>query len=463
MPPVGLGFLSWVALIPLLFFLKSEKVSTKLAVLGTGLTGFFYAFCVIWPATSLNSWWWLSSSGFFYGNKGLILFLLLIFSSFYAGAIFFIIWGLSFRKFAWSKVFSLVLFSLFWVGLEMVRVPLVFGFTWGVVGYSLHEHFFLVQIAYYFGVWGLSFLAVFSNLAIFFAIKNLNFKDGTVSASVSVLKNKGFQFFVVLVVFANFYGFWVVERGENFQEEAKAAVVYSGIKTQQSSSREVYLKYISKIEEAVDEGARFVVLPENFFPPFFIDTTTGLPLTYEHPGFDSKVLFDQLLDISNLNPETSFILGVHTRDSNREKRNSVVLLENGEIIDYYDKRRPLPFSETNFIAGDPEKNGLVSGSWEELEKIKVLICSEVIFPYLARGGQSGFIAVSSNDSVFDSPVVGEQNHIMAKFRAIESRQYLVRSVKGGVSAIFDSHGRVISSSQPDLDEGVGLIIGDIRY
>jgi apolipoprotein N-acyltransferase len=65
---------------------------------------------------------------------------------------------------------------------------------------------------------------------------------------------------------------------------------------------------------------------------------------------------------------------------------------------------------------------------------------------------------AGNDGIFKSPIVAEEQLVMAKLRAIEERRYLVRSMKTGISAIIDPWGREVARVPVQAQ---ALIRGDV--
>jgi apolipoprotein N-acyltransferase len=84
----------------------------------------------------------------------------------------------------------------------------------------------------------------------------------------------------------------------------------------------------------------------------------------------------------------------------------------------------------------------------------VLICYEDTDPFLARNyletGPDGppvdFLVNISNDGWFDGSSEHEEHLAVSRFRAIECRRALVRSVNMGISALIDGNGRVLKPS-----------------
>ena len=82
-----------------------------------------------------------------------------------------------------------------------------------------------------------------------------------------------------------------------------------------------------------------------------------------------------------------------------------------------------------------------------------LICYEDSDPYLARqyvaSAPADFFVNISNDGWFDGTEEHEQHLAICRFRAVEARRAVVRSVNMGISGVIDSDGRVVALPDPD--------------
>ena len=82
-----------------------------------------------------------------------------------------------------------------------------------------------------------------------------------------------------------------------------------------------------------------------------------------------------------------------------------------------------------------------------------LTCYEDTDPYLARQyvrtEPVSFLVNISNDGWFDGTEEHEQHLAICRFRAVEARRSVVRSVNMGISGVIDSDGRVIALPDPD--------------
>jgi apolipoprotein N-acyltransferase len=79
----------------------------------------------------------------------------------------------------------------------------------------------------------------------------------------------------------------------------------------------------------------------------------------------------------------------------------------------------------------------------------VLICYEAIFPgFVPRGEERpGWIVSVTNDAWFGHGTGPWQHYAMARYRSIEEGLPMARAASGGVSAIVDSYGRAVRSTQ----------------
>jgi apolipoprotein N-acyltransferase len=150
-------------------------------------------------------------------------------------------------------------------------------------------------------------------------------------------------------------------------------------------------------------------------------------------------------------------------------RNSAFLLgPAGDLIDRYDKVRLLPFGEyLPFLKQFPQiqkrlghAGGLVPG--RRLSPLcyggtcfGVLICYEATFGDLSRDlvkKGAAFLVNITNDMWFGDTKCPAQHLMLASFRAVENRVWLVRCANTGISAFVDPAGR-IRDSIPFFQQG----------
>jgi apolipoprotein N-acyltransferase len=100
------------------------------------------------------------------------------------------------------------------------------------------------------------------------------------------------------------------------------------------------------------------------------------------------------------------------------------------------------------------------GSWH----FGVLICFEDSDPDLARnygvpgsdGPAADFLLSISNDGWFDGSAEHEEHLAVCRFRAVEARRSIARSVNMGISAVIDGNGRVLQPLRVGSDGDLNL-------
>lgn len=155
---------------------------------------------------------------------------------------------------------------------------------------------------------------------------------------------------------------------------------------------------------------------------------------------------------------------------------AIAVTAKGEVYPPYHKRILMPFGEftpfsktfpwlkdLNATAGEftagtstmvysiPRK-----GDPSEILKVAPLICYEDIVPSMGREAvQAGaeVLVNMTNDAWFGDTVAPHQHHLIALFRAVENRRYLLRSTNSGLTAVVDPRGRTLAQL-PTFSDGV---------
>jgi len=167
-------------------------------------------------------------------------------------------------------------------------------------------------------------------------------------------------------------------------------------------------------------------------------------------------------EASRLN--TPFAVGI-TEDVNREHFTNaqVIVNNNGEVVDRYDKVRRVPFGEympmRSFLKSlgapvDQVPRDALAGNGPAIldvptstgsERIGVVISWEVFFGGRAREGVkngAGFIINPTNGSSYTWTVLQSQQVASSKLRAIETGRWVVQVSPTGFSAFVDPEGHV---------------------
>jgi apolipoprotein N-acyltransferase len=208
-----------------------------------------------------------------------------------------------------------------------------------------------------------------------------------------------------------------------------------------------------------------VIWPESAFP-FYLE---------ERPDMQAA--------LAELLPEdTTLLSGAARYESDGDGRplrffNSVLVIgDQGEVLDAYDKVHLVPFGEYLPFQSTLESFGLsqltgLPGGFAAGERRQTLtlaqappfgplICYEILFPGDATeaGFRPGWLLNVTNDAWYGDTPGPRQHFHQARLRAVEEGLPLIRAANNGISAIVDANGRVVAS----LGVGAaGVIDGDL--
>jgi apolipoprotein N-acyltransferase len=246
----------------------------------------------------------------------------------------------------------------------------------------------------------------------------------------------------------------------------------------QKAKNQIILHFNDLCMEAIRQQPRpdLVIWPETSFPAEWNDVARDLSAGQVPP---EVVRYRRLFTRGvSARYRTDVLLGLETQIWNaRRKRdrryNSALLIQaNGKAAGRYDKihrvpfgefipfREELPWMETFNVYGFDF--GVHAG--ETLTRLPlgnyrfgVLICYEDTDPTMAReyvrettdGPPVDFLVNISNDGWFDGTSEHDEHLAICRFRAIEARRPVARSVNMGISAVIDGNGRVLKPTTGD--------------
>lgn len=452
-PKIGLSWLAWFALIPILVAARNLefKQGFRLGLL-TGLVHF------------LTLLYWISYTMETYGHLPVYLCVPVLFLfSFYLSLYIALFSGI-FSRISSGPLFSFFMIPVLWVSLEYVRSFLFTGFPWELLAYSQYKSLHIIQVSDILGPYGVSFLIAMSNAAFFIGFL---YVTGTMLQEKKIsIRHVAISMLVFIFVFA---GFWYY--GKSRIESTDSAVSDSGkilISVIQGNISQLekwdpafqYLttkKYINLSRAAAADKPDLVVWPETAAPFYFLYDT------------------DLTRKVQNGVAETGtgFLIGSPSFKQDGKKiefYNSAYMLgPDGKVTGKYDKVHLVPFGEyvplkkwLPFLGKMVEQVGDFSsgkkGSTVGLNghEIGVLICYELIFPYLSRAeviNGAGLLVNMTNDAWYGRTGAPYQHFSMAVFRAVENRRAMVRAANTGISGFIDPAGR-ITGSTPLFEDAV---------
>jgi len=444
-PNFDFEFLAWFALVPLFYSIEEKRLypSFKLGFL-SGFVSF------------LGILYWIIVAVHTYGNvpfilSGLILLLLVIYLSLFTGAFTFLT-----RLIQTCSGIQTILFApILWVALEYLRSFLLTGFPWGYLGHTQYLNLPFIQMADTTGVYGLSFVILSVNAALFAVLQQWPKRAFPLKeVAITVLILLGFLI----------YGYAKmkhVDRETAQSPSLKIGLVQGNIdqsiKWNESFQLETLKIYRRLSMRVAEDKPDLIIWPETATPFFFQDAKEYQPIVLEIPE------------------ETNAFLLFGTPFYKLEKGrvnyyNSAFLVSpSKKLIGKYDKIHLVPFGEYiplkkllffiesslgegigNFKPGE----GIVNLSLPQGE-FGVLICFEIIFPDLCRRfvkEGADFLVTITNDAWFGRTSAPFQHLSIATFRAIENRVFIARAANTGISAFIDPKGKIVKEGDIFTEE-----------
>lgn len=354
-----------------------------------------------------------------------------------------------------QKLYLLLLLPALWVLFEWVRGWIFTGFPWLNLGYSQTDSP-LVGVAPVLGVYGVSWVVVFSASLLVYALRSKN-------------KPRYFAlggFLLLWIVAAGLTQItWSQPKGKSLTASLIQGNVPQNIKwraDQRGPTIELYTR-LSR-----DRWGRDIIIwPE-----------TALPAYYHQ----AKSFLQKLAMEAHENGGSSLLLGlpVMSEENDSQYFNAVVRVGTngaGEVAtQIYRKSHLVPFGE--YIPLKSVLGGLLdilqvpmadfsrgSATQPLLQvaghKIGMSICYEDAFgeEVIRALPDAAFLVNVSNDAWFGDSFAPHQHMQMARMRTIETARPMLRATNNGVSAVIDHRGNVLATS-PQFE--VAVLDGEIQ-
>ena len=458
-PKVDLSFLAWIAFLPLLWIIHTR---TPRQAFGYGFAaGMGFYLCTVY--------WVVHTIGLYSNIPPLVavgpLLLMCVILASYTGAF---AAGLRFYQ---QHGGSIVLIGpVLWVTLEWLRSFFFIGFPWVSLGYSQYPHLNLIQFVEFTGIYGISALIIFVNLAVFTLLSAPRARRGLLLFSV-----------IALVGGFSLWGMWrrsqlaALPTAHHLRVGLLQGNISQDTKWNQYFQEETMARYEQLSRNAVAKGAELIIWPETAAPFYFQS-----PLPPDMPDREREIAYRERLLRLAVELRTPILFGspafkVEERNVSMFNR-AYLLSSNAEILGSYDKIQLVPFGEyvpfhsllfflDKLVVGIGD---FAAGSTTTVftlpqAKFGVLICYEGIFPALTRRfvSQGADLLVNiTNDAWFGRTSAPYQHLVMEAVRAIENRVPLVRAANTGFSAVVDIDGRI--TSRTNLYE-TAFIVEDLAW
>lgn len=362
-----------------------------------------------------------------------------------------------------GKEKALWLFPIIWVTGEYLLTLTDLKFPWLTLGHGLAKFTTFIQIADVVGSFGLSLIVLYTNVLLYFVIKDF------------FSERKYFLRYLIsaFILFSFVFVYGVLKLNEKNTDERflKVGVVQPNIdpwdKWESGGLEEILKNYLELSEECTKQGAKLIIWPETALPVYLFAGTysdivdsiyfflrkndvyllTGMPdyiVHYEHPPTDAKLSKAGNFYYSTYNS----ILLLNPKSYEIQRYGKMHLVPLGEKVPFVDA---LPFLADWFKWGvglsgwNVGKDTTVFKLIFDKDSVKVagLVCYESVFPdfvtYFVKKG-SQFITVVTNDSWYGNSSGPYQHKEFAALRAVENRRAVVRSANGGVSCLINKYG-----------------------
>lgn len=331
-------------------------------------------------------------------------------------------------------------FPFLWMVLEAFRGTGTFGFAWGSLGYVMARYPHLIQFAEFTGVWGVTLWIVFLNGAIHFYLSSRWVRPKLLALGGILL----------LIVPPYFHGRHVLEN-----RDLRPGMDVGMIQPNVGDNKWQLAVRDSVIRSLLHQTEEFATENPGRSPEIILWPETAVPARLPRDAFWLGQV-RALVDSIGIPVLAGFPDGYRLPDGKARYTNSAALILPGEgLVQQYDKRHLVPFSEyfplpllnridfgqSSFSAGD--RPGVMSGiRWP----FGVLICFESIFPgpsrTLRRDGARVLVNIT-NDQWFGDSAAPYQHFDMNILRCIENRISMVRAANTGISGQIDSYGLVV--------------------
>ncbi|MCX8122859.1 MAG: apolipoprotein N-acyltransferase [Spirochaetes bacterium] len=437
-----LSVCAWVSLVPLLTYVRSRPL--KDVYITSFITGLF-GFGVVY--------YWMGDFGqaLPYGKVVIIALIVPCISVFFATKIFVAEYL--------SRVFphlTVIIYPSVWIAFDWVQTIGTMAFPWNFWGYTQYPFIHFIQIASIVGIFGITFIVIFSNISIaqyiIAKMNNSNYRHALVACTLCC----------VIVAASTVYGFIRLHgQKDGHNTHLRVAMVQSCFSPWENwiKNRYEYLNILRELtNKAMQHDPDLVVWSESA-------TLENISYSYFNGNlndFEEAVL---ALAASNRVPLLTGEIGVieDTVHHRYYPQNSMVLINStGQVVDTYAKIHLVPFGEwfpygelfpfvndivdafggSNFVPGDSPRIFTI-GSF----RCAPLICYENIFHKLCRNyAKTGidFYVNITNLLWTENPIGPMQHFYFSVFRAIENGIWFVSAGNSGFTALIDPYGRVTS-------------------
>ncbi len=371
-------------------------------------------------------------------------------------------------RLVWSDGLGRIAALAFAFGLvEWLRSFVFTGFPWNAIGYGMMPTPLMMQSAHVIGMLGVTVLSVF----VFAAPALLGTRNGAIP---------GITLAALLFAAHLGYGYYALNQPEPaFRADAKAPVVrviqpdidQEAKQDTDGDRTAIFEKHLALSAAPPQDGGKrpdIIVWPETALPFLLTDNRDALTRIADVLA-DDQILITGAVRAEDMGPGTP-----------PRYYNSIYVIDGrGQIIGAADKVHLVPFGEyvpfesilQNFgIANIVEMPGGFSAAARRSLltlpssiRLYPLLCYEIIFPdeMTPDIAKADAIVNVTNDAWFGNTPGPYQHFQQARVRAVEYGLPLIRSANSGISALVDSHGRLVAGLDLGQQGFVDATLGSV--
>lgn len=418
-PPFDLGFLGWVALVPLLLAL-GNVAPRRAGVLGVVSGGVAFLAMMAWMRV-FGILAWVLVGAYLAAYVGLFA---VLYQWIRAGR---------------TPALGLWAAPVVWTALEYLRSVGVFGFPWGLLGLTQYAYPPVLQGARFTGVFGVSFMLALASSTIATLVAP--------AASGTTTLRRFLPAVLPGALVGVTLGWGVVTAraplaGTSFPVAAVQPNVSARTKFDPLRASDHMQTLRRLVVRAGERGAELIVLPETAIP------------------FDLFGRQGVLREVGEWASRARATLIATSLEGGRSNI-AVAVSPSGQAISRYDKVRLVAFGEYGLTPGrrfDPLSTP--SG------RVGVAVCFESIFPDVARAlvrNGAELLAVITNDGWFDGTAGVRQHAAHSVLRAVENGRWLLRAANTGLTMVIDPGGRVRGGVPPGTTTILSAQVGLSRH
>ena len=388
------------------------------------------------------------------------------------------------HNFYFQECLLALFLASWWCVIEWIRTWIFTGFPWNLLAISQWKEYPIIQIASYTGVYGISFLVVFFNIAFGDAI--LRYYSIIRNPDKKGMRPVSLYLALLLIAFTFMFGVMQISKYQNEEKGAvnlKTAVVEGNIsqcriynEQQAINALDIYTKYSNDI-----------LL---FDPDVLVWPESAVPQPLRGGGYLSEKYRSELGRLLNkyhvpiLLGTTDFGFGEAGKNKEIPLYNSALYIDgNGKVIDKYNKIHIIPWGEytpfeslfpfnyvypwikRTFGMGRSLSEGTNNTIFDLKKEVRgaVLICYEDVYPEIARDhvlAGANLLILITNDAWYPTSDEPEQHLAQAVFRAIENGRTMVRVGNCAGTCVVQPTGAITDSIFHKINSKTGQMIPD---